>query len=404
MRVAVIGGGAAGFFAAIQLKLNFPKAEVQILEKSDKLLEKVRISGGGRCNVTNACPSVAQLAKSYPRGGKMLKKLFQEFNNQHTIQWFEERGVELHTEADGRMFPVSNNSETIVNCLMDQCKLLGVSIHTQADVSRIEPQNGAFRLQFRRDKRPPAKYDKLIIATGGAPRKKALEWLLELGHELVDPVPSLFTFNMPGDPVHKLMGVSVERAVVKVLGTKLEAEGPLLITHWGMSGPAILKLSAFGARMLHERKHEFELQVNWMSEPNQSKVMAMLESLAEEHPKKQLQNLKPLEMPNRLWEFLLNKAELSPKKSWRDLGKKGNNKLVNVLCNDIYPVSGKTTFKEEFVTAGGLSLESINPRTMESKICKGMYFTGEVLDIDGITGGFNFQAAWTTAYFAARLR
>jgi len=402
LKIGVIGGGAAGFFAAIHAKENHPQAEVLILEKSQETLSKVKISGGGRCNVTNACPSISQLVKSYPRGSKLLKKAFQEFNNQHTLSWFADRGVAIVAEPDGRMFPKSNSSQSIIDVFLTETKRLQIPVILGAGVKQIIPLEEGFKLKFQRG-REDEHFDKLIIASGGSARKKGLEWMEDLGHKIVEPVPSLFTFNMPKNPIQKLMGLVAKEVQVSIQGTKLQSEGPLLITHWGMSGPAILKLSAFGARDFAKMNYEFKVQVNWAKEANQQKMLDKLEALQEEHPKKQLGKLKAIDVPERLWHFLLAKAELSADKKMEDLGKKAFNKLTSVLCHDVYEVKGKTTFKEEFVTAGGVSLESIHPKSMESKVCPGMYFAGEVLDIDGITGGFNFQAAWTTGYLAGRL-
>ncbi len=402
MRVAIIGGGAAGFFAAIAVKDNFPDAQVVILEKSQKLLSKVKISGGGRCNVTNGTHSISELAKSYPRGGKKLKKLFKIFHNRDCIQWFEDRGVPLMTQEDNCVFPVSQDSQSIIDCFMKETRDKGIEIKTGHGVRAITPQGDQIKLQFFKD-HPNSSYDKVIIATGGSPKRSGLAWLETLELDLVDPVPSLFTFNMPAENITELMGIVVEEALVKIPGTKLQATGPLLITHWGMSGPAILKLSAFGARLLYEQNYDFQVQVNWVNTQNNNLVIETLQNLIKTHPKKQLSNFRPYALPERLWHYLINKAELPKTKLWQDLGKSGINKLTNLLCNDLYQVKGKTTFKEEFVTCGGVSLENINFKTMSSHSHPHIYFAGELLDIDGITGGYNFQAAWTTAYVAGKL-
>ncbi|MEX2483977.1 MAG: NAD(P)/FAD-dependent oxidoreductase [Brumimicrobium sp.] len=401
MKIGIIGGGAAGFFAAIHTKENFPDAEVTILEKSKKLLSKVKVSGGGRCNVTNACSSIAELSKAYPRGGKQLKKLFPEFNTKHTQDWFEARNVPLVTQEDQCIFPESQDSQTIIDCFLNEASRLGIFIKTSIPISEIIPLEKGFQLKTATD--DVFEYDKLIIATGGSPKRSGLEWLEKLGHKIENPVPSLFTFNMPNEPIKKLMGVVVENAVTRIKGEKLTASGPLLVTHWGMSGPAILVLSAFGARLLSKKDYHFEIQVNWVNELNQNVVYEELNSLCETHENKQLQNIRPYYIPTRLWHFLLNKVELPLDKKWGDIGKKGVNKLLNILTNDAYQVKGKTTFKEEFVTCGGVSLESVNMKTMESKVCPNLFFAGEVLDIDAITGGYNFQAAWTTGFIAGKL-
>ena len=401
MKVGVIGGGAAGFFAAIHVKENFPDAQVVILEKSKKVLAKVKVSGGGRCNVTNACSSIAELSKAYPRGGKALKKLFPSFYTKHTQEWFESRGVELVTQEDQCIFPVSQDSQTIIDCFLSETARLGIKVITQLAIAQIEPSANGFKLT---DKQGNAfNFDKVIVAAGGSPKLQGLNWLAALGHKVESPVPSLFTFNMPKEPIRELMGVAVEKAITRIKGEKLVADGPLLITHWGMSGPAILVLSAFGARILAEKNYDFIVQVNWVNETNQTAVQEELNMLMDTHGEKQLKNIRPYLIPTRLWHFLLEKVGLDENRKWNEIGKKGINKLLNILTNDEYTVSGKTTFKEEFVTCGGVSLKSINMKTLESKSCPGLFFAGEVMDIDAITGGYNFQAAWTTGFIAAKL-
>lgn len=404
MQFAVIGGGAAGFFAAIAAKENYPTAEVVIFEKSLKVLAKVKVSGGGRCNVTNACFSISELCKAYPRGGKKLKKAFEVFNVKHTMAWFESRGVPLVVEENNHVFPASNSSQTIIDCLVQEARRLGIVIESVKGVKTISSLQNAWQLSFLQEEQPARHFDKVIIATGGSPQRRGLEWLEELGHKIEDPVPSLFTFNMPGEKVVQLMGVSVENAIASIQGTKLKSEGPLLITHWGMSGPAVLKLSAFGARELAAADYQCKLQVNWVGETNNEVVADQLNTISQEHPNKLLSNCRPYALPDRLWLFLLEKSELPQNKKWGELGKKGMNKLVSLLTNDIYSVQGKTTFKEEFVTCGGVSLDDVDMNTMESKVCKGLYFAGEIMDVDAITGGYNFQAAWTTGFIAGRLR
>ena len=401
MKVGVIGGGAAGFFAAIHVKENYPNADVSILEKSKKFLSKVKVSGGGRCNVTNACSSISELSKAYPRGGKQLKKIFPQFYTKHTQDWFESREVPLVTQEDQCIFPVSQDSQTIIDCFMHEVERLGIKLITQVGISSIEIKEAFYILKSKDD--ATFEFDKVIIATGGSPKLQGLKWLEQLGHKIENPVPSLFTFNMPHEPIKELMGVVVEKAITRIKGEKLSADGPLLITHWGMSGPAILVLSAFGARILEEKSYSFTVQVNWVNELNQQLVQDELTSLSKEFAEKQLKNIRPYYLPTRLWIFLLEKVELDPERRWNEIGKKGINKLLNILTNDQYSVHGKTTFKEEFVTCGGVSLDSINPKTMESKACPGLFFAGEVLDIDAITGGYNFQAAWTTGFVAAKL-
>lgn len=404
MNIAVIGGGAAGFFSAIHAKKNFPHATVQIFEKTQKLLSKVKISGGGRCNVTNACNTISELCKAYPRGGKELKKAFQIFNTAHARSWFEQHGVPLVAEDDGRVFPVSNNSQSIIDCLLNETKRLNIKIRLGTGIKSIRLEDQKLTLRFTNEEIPSLHFDKVIIACGGSPKREGFEWLEDLGHKIENPVPSLFTFNMPTESITKLTGVVGKNTLVSIQGTKLKSEGPLLITHWGMSGPAILKLSAFGARILNERGYEFKVQVNWVNESNNNVVMDVLEKIVEEHSKKLISNIKPYSLTERLWLYLVEKCEISLEKKWGELGKKNLNKLMTVLTNDVYAVKGKTTFKEEFVTCGGVSLESVDMNTMQSKVSKNLYFAGEILDIDAITGGYNFQAAWTTGFIAGGLR
>lgn len=400
MKVAVIGGGAAGFFSAIWIKENYNSAEVHILEKTTKLLSKVRISGGGRCNVTNGCQNIKQLTDGYPRGGKKLKKAFKKFDNKDTRRWFESRDVALKTEPDNRVFPVSDSSQSIIECLQKEISRLEITINLKSAVNSISQLENGISLGINGTN---VEYDKVIVASGGSPKRLGLKWLEDLGHKIVDPVPSLFTFNMPKETITDLMGVVANNATVNVQGTKLKSNGPLLITHWGMSGPAILKLSAHGARALSDMQYNFIIQVNWISIANNEEVAQELRKLAVEHSKKYISNIKPFGLPTRLWNYLLRKCNIKLEKIWGEIGKKQINKLVTHLTNDVYAVKGKTTFKEEFVTCGGISLESIDIKTMQSRHIPNLYFAGEVVDIDGITGGYNFQAAWTTAYIAGQL-
>jgi len=403
MKIGIIGGGAAGFFSAIQAKENFPEAEVVILEKSQKLLSKVKISGGGRCNVTNGCSSIAELSKAYPRGEKKLKKVFNQFYTQDTIKWFEERNVPLITQEDNCVFPVSQDSQSIIDCFLSETNRLGISIEIGRMVEKLTPIQHKIEIQFRGNSLRQ-QFDKVIVATGGSPKREGLAWLEKLGHKIETPVPSLFTFNMPRESVTELMGIVVENTLTSIQGTKLKSDGPLLITHWGMSGPSVLKLSAFGARILSEKDYKANLQVNWVNTPSYEVVMEELKEISVKVSQKQVQNYRAFLLPERLWHFLLQKIDIPLTKKWNELGKKDLNKLCNILTNDEYSVEGKTTFKEEFVTCGGVSLESINFSTMESKVVPNLYFAGEVMDIDGITGGYNFQAAWTTGFIAGQLK
>jgi len=399
MVIAIIGGGAAGFFAALSAKKHFPSAQVILLEKSGKVLSKVKISGGGRCNVTNACFDNKLLAAHYPRGENYLKKAFEVFNAQSTIEWFEKRGVSLKTYSDNCIFPQSNDSQTIIDCFLKEAIKLGVEIKFNQSISEFKSENEKFRLISRNDE---FLVDKVIVTTGGQPKRSGLEWLELSGHQIIEPVPSLFTFNMPENPIRDLMGNVVEETTVKVEGTKLIGKGPLLVTHWGMSGPAILQLSAWGARVLAEKNYHFAILVNWLNEEKEEGLRNQLSKIIVSNGEKMISNLNPFPMTSRLWKFLLEKSEIHPEMRWKELGKRNINKIVNTLLNDRYEVSGKTTFKEEFVTAGGIALSDVNFKTMESKKVPGMFFAGEILDIDGITGGFNFQAAWTTAYIAGK--
>ncbi len=402
MKVAVIGGGAAGFFSAISAKTHNPDAQVTIYERSDKLLSKVRISGGGRCNVTHHCFKIHELVKFYPRGEKPLKKAFGIFSPTDTISWFNERGVELKTEEDGRMFPVSDSSQTIIDCLMKEVHDLGIGIKMKSAIKTLKESKDGLILGFKNGE--TKEVERVVVATGGSPRPEGFNWLRELGHNIEEPVPSLFTFNMPDESITKLMGVVAAPVSVKIMGSKLKSEGPLLITHWGMSGPAILKLSSFGARELNEMNYEFKALINWTGELSEQEIREVLKGVAEAHGKKRIHNVNPFELPGRLWEFLIEKVEVGENMIWQNMGKKNINRMVHILMNDEYSVRGKTTFKEEFVTCGGVCLQDIDIKTMESKKVPNLYFAGEVLDIDGVTGGFNFQAAWTTGFIAGKLR
>jgi predicted Rossmann fold flavoprotein len=396
MKIAVIGGGAAGFMAAITAKETHPEASISIFEKTDKVLAKVKVSGGGRCNVTNATFSIAQLIKHYPRGGKQLKKPFNHFFTTDTVNWFESRGVTLKTEADNRMFPKSNSSQTIVDLLLNTAENLNIRISYKSKVSAIIPSENGINLSINGE---TLVFEKVIIASGGSPKASGLDWLTALGYKIVKPVPSLFTFNMPKNPITALMGLSVPNVITSIKGSKLKQNGPLLITHWGMSGPAILKLSAWGAQDLANLNYNFSVQINWLG-INEEELRNQFAGLTAS--RKLMYKHNPTEIPKRLWHFMLNKLAVSESQIWNELSKKNKNRLVNMLINDEFEVKGKTTFKEEFVSCGGIDLSEINMQTMESKRHKGIYFAGELLNIDGVTGGFNFQAAWTTGYLAGK--
>lgn len=400
MNIIVIGGGAAGFFGAVNAAIQFPEARVIILEKSNKLLAKVRVSGGGRCNVTHDCLADDLLVKNYPRGEKQLRSVFSRFSVKDTIAWFGKRGVELKTEPDGRMFPVSNNSLSIVNCLMEEAERSKVLIKTDVHVKEIVKEGSGFEIKLENG--GTIKADRILIATGGNAKETAYEWLRKLGHTIQTPVPSLFTFNLPNDPVTELMGISVDPVRIRVQDTKLECTGPLLITHWGFSGPAALRLSAGGARVLHDMNYALTLRISWLPRFTEEKLRIELDQLRKTNAQKNISSSPCFDLPKRLWEFLVQKGGIGPSLKWAELSNKLLNKLCTVLSGDQYSVKGKTTFKEEFVTCGGISLSEVDLRTMQSKVVPGIFFAGEVLDIDGITGGFNFQAAWSTSWVASQ--
>lgn len=392
--VVVVGGGAAGVFAAIHAKAKNPEARVALLEKSAVLLSKVRVSGGGRCNVTHACFEPKLLVKHYPRGEKELIGPFHSFQPLDTIEWFETRGVTLKTEADGRMFPVTNQSATIIQCLVNEMEKLGVEVHFRQKIETIACGE-MFTLSIQ--EKEPLQTKKLILATGGS--VDGHRFAEQLGHTLQKPVPSLFTFNVPSSPLKELSGVCVAKAELRLKDTDFVQTGPLLLTHFGFSGPAALKLSAFGARHLHEKNYNLDLLVNWLPELSQEKTAAALMQVKKQNPQKYFPFENPFLLPKNLWRALL------PRSCERRLSEITNRDLLlfaSRLQKDVYRIEGKTTHKEEFVTCGGVSLNEVNFKTMESKICPGLLFAGEILDIDGVTGGFNFQNAWTTAFLAGK--
>ena len=399
-RLIVIGGGAAGFFCAVNAARMNPLLEVIIVEKTSKILSKVKVSGGGRCNVAHACYSMADMIKKYPRGGSFLKRAFHHFFTTDTIHWFKERGIELKTEADGRMFPVTNSSQTIIDCLMQEVSKYRVEILMNKEVKAINKSDGHWQLLFGNDTYMDA--DFICVASGGYPKSTQFEWLQKIGHTVEPPVPSLFTFNMPGNAITALMGVTVENAAVKIAGTKLTEQGPLLITHWGMSGPVILKLSAWGARQLASNTYRFTTLVNWLPLYNEQSLKDKFQQVRFDIAAQKINNRNPFALPQRLWEYLLLQSGVNSDMRWADLPSKEQNKLIKNLCAQEFVVNGKTTFKEEFVTAGGIVLNEIDYNTMESKIAPNIFFCGEVTDTDGVTGGFNFQNAWTTGFIAAK--
>lgn len=393
----VVGGGAAGIFAAIAAREHHPQKRVVVLEKTARLLDKVRISGGGRCNVTHHCFSPAELVKHYPRGGKSLKQIFARFGPADTVRWFEQRGVALKVEPDGRMFPQSNSSQSIVDCLLDTAKQLGVEIFTQVPVTQLCRTESGWRVESTAGSWQATN---VILATGGSPKLAGMQWLMDLGLDVEPPVPSLFTFNLMDKSSAALMGIALP-AKVRIAGFPLVTEGPVLFTHWGFSGPAVLRLSAFAARWLQEREYRYQVLVNWANKNEEALRQELQESWI--GSAKKVSNAMPVAMPQRLWEYLLDRAEVLPEKRWMDLSKKELNKLLATLCQDSYAAQGKTTFKEEFVTAGGVKLGALDLKTMGAKNLPGLYLCGEVVDVDGVTGGFNFQWAWASGYLAGKL-
>jgi predicted Rossmann fold flavoprotein len=398
-KLVVIGGGAAGFFCAINAARLNPSIEVVLLEKSNKLLSKVKVSGGGRCNVTHACFSIAEMAKNYPRGEKFLKKAFHHFFTTDTIEWFEQRGIKLKTEADGRMFPQSNSSQTIVDCLLQEAEKYKVDVITSCAVSSVKFTGTKWQLETNQ---ALITADFVCICTGGIQKMEQANWLQQLQIPLIETVPSLFTFNLPNNNITTLMGLSVPNAQVKIAGEKMQYTGPLLITHWGLSGPAVLKTSAFAAFLLAQKNYDFTAVVNWLPEFNENSVAAHLQNLRFSLSSKKMKNANTFDLPARLWEYFLNLSEIDIEKRFADVTAKEQAKLAKVLCNQQFLVKGKTTFKEEFVTAGGIAMENIDYNTMQYKNAEGLYFAGELLNIDGVTGGFNFQNAWTTGFLAAK--
>lgn len=396
----VIGGGAAGFFCAVNAARMNQNLKVIIVEKSSKLLSKVRVSGGGRCNVTHACFEISNLVKKYPRGTNFLKKSFHQFNTTNCISWFQERGVKLKTEADGRMFSITDSSQTIIDCLLREANKYGIEIRLNSEVKALERVDGEWLLQFGDSLKLSADY--VCVACGGYPKSAMFNWLKSVGHSVEEPVPSLFTFNIPNNAITKLMGVAVEKATVKIVGSKLSDDGPLLITHWGVSGPTILKLSAWGAREFADKNYHFNILINWLGSLNEQSLRENWQSLRNEKSAQKIGNRNPFNLPSRLWIYLLNQSGINEEIRWADLPAKEQNRLIRNLTAQEFEVKGKTAFKEEFVTCGGITLSEVDPNTMQSKIESNLFFAGEILDVDGVTGGFNFQHAWTSGWIAAK--
>lgn len=393
--IIIVGGGAAGFFTAINIAEKKPELKIAILERAGEVLQKVRISGGGRCNVTHACFEPDELVKFYPRGEKELRGPFHQFCSGDTIEWFEKHGVELKIEEDGRMFPISNSSQTIIDCFLKATQKLGIRVLTGQSVQSIFKKDQIWKIDTRNQQ---FICEKLVLATGSNP--KIWDMLQQQGHAIVTPVPSLFTFNIKDSRIKELPGVSA-LATVKVKDTKLTSTGPLLITHWGMSGPAILKLSAWGARILHDKNYQFNIFVNRLNDIDSEEAEQFLKTIKQEQPKKTVAKKSPFELTNRLWESLVLASGISAETKWADLSKTQIQNLTSQLTNASFQVNGKSTFKEEFVTAGGIDLKEINFKTMESKLHENLYFAGEIVNIDAITGGFNFQNAWTSGFILA---
>lgn len=400
----VIGGGAAGFFCAVNAARMRPGLEVIILEKTSKYLSKVRISGGGRCNLTHACFDRTEMSRRYPRGGPFLRKAFHQFFTTDTVAWFEERGVALKTEKDGRMFPVSDSSQSVIDCLTREARKYGVQILLEHDVRGISREGERFRIECAG--RPPLYAGFVCVATGGYPKSVLFEWLRQTGHSVEAPVPSLFTFNLDKQTatsdITALMGVSVGHVKLRIKGTKLEQEGPLLITHWGFSGPVVLKLSAWAARELREMEYHFKVLISWLPEWHEQQLREQCHLHRQQLSAQKILNRNPFQLPARLWEFLCGQAGVTAEMRWAGLPSAVQHKLIQALLSFECTVKGKTTFKDEFVTAGGIPVQEVDVHTMMSRKIPGLYFAGEVLDVDGITGGYNFQHAWTSGWIAAK--
>jgi len=399
-KIVVVGGGAAGFFGAIACARVNPQAEVTLIEASRQTLAKVSVSGGGRCNVTHACFDAHELVQYYPRGGKALRGAFARFQAKDTVDWFATQGVRLKTEADGRMFPITDSSETIVDCLMNAATAAGVEILTGVAVASIKQSQGnQFEIFCRSGK--IINCDRLLLATGSS--RVGYQIAQELGHHIESPVPSLFTFNISEAKLRALAGISVNPARLRLCAdgaSPLEQTGPLLITHWGLSGPAVLKLSAWGARLLHDKRYQATLLVNWLPDFSQEQVRQNILAIKNEWGKRAIALHRGVDLPHRLWQYIIARVGITTDERWAGLSNKTLNLLVQELTQGQYLISGKGVFKEEFVTCGGVNLKEINFKTMESKLVPNLYFAGEILDIDGVTGGFNFQSAWTTGYLA----
>ncbi len=393
--IIIVGGGAAGFFTAINAAENNPKLRILILERGKEVLTKVKVSGGGRCNVTHAEFIPSELVKKYPRGEKELRGPFHKFMTGDTIQWFEDRGIELKTEEDGRMFPVTDSSQTIIDCFLNECRKYDIKVQKGQSLKILKPENNSWLISTNTSE---FRTEKVMLATGS--NSKIWNILEKMGHTIVPAVPSLFTFNIKDKRIEDLAGIATD-AEVKLPGQKLESSGPLLITHWGMSGPAILKLSAWGARELNELNYEFKIQINWLPGKTSEEISKELKQLKFSISKQQVSTRPQFELPKRLWHSIMKASKINTETKWADLNKEQLTKLANELTSAVFEVKGKSTFKEEFVTAGGIDLKEVDFKSFESKLHKNLFFAGEILNIDAITGGFNFQNAWTGAFLAA---
>ncbi|MUP44714.1 NAD(P)/FAD-dependent oxidoreductase [Gramella sp. BOM4] len=394
--IIIVGGGAAGFFTAINAAEIDPSQNILILERGKEVLSKVKISGGGRCNVTHAEFIPSELVKKYPRGDKELRGPFHSFMTGDTMEWFEKRGIELKIEEDGRIFPVSDSSQSIIDCFISECKRLNISVQKGHSLKNFSRKDEKWHLETSQGQ---FSTEKLMLATGSNP--KVWNLLERMGHQIISPVPSLFTFNIQDHRIDGLAGIATE-AEVKVEGTKLESSGPLLITHWGMSGPAILKLSAWGARELNELGYHFNIRVNWLPGQTEQHILADLKQLKTEFPKQLVIKRAQFELPKRLWQKIAIASGISSEDNWASLNKEQLLNLSRELTSARFGVNGKSTFKEEFVTAGGINLKEVDFKSFESKLHPNLYFAGEILNIDAITGGFNFQNAWTGGFLAAQ--
>ncbi|MBS1783175.1 MAG: NAD(P)/FAD-dependent oxidoreductase [Bacteroidetes bacterium] len=398
-KIAIIGAGAAGCFTAANIPLD-PNREVLLFEKSGKALQKVKASGGGRCNVTHHLFDIDDFSDHYPRGKQLLRKALHHFDAQATIDWFAAQKVNLKAEQDGRMFPVTNNSQTIIDAIWQRLIANGTTVLFHKTITNIEEKNKNFILHF--SDQTIFEANKIVVACGGFPKIEQYKWLQKLGHSIITPVPSLFTFNLPNHPITQLMGLSVSDVSIRISQSKIQTNGDLLITHWGLSGPAVLRASAWAARLMQERLYQTTIQINWLGETTEPTIREIFQSLRKQQGAQIIQHKNPFNLPKRLWDYLLQNAGINEKTRWGELHAAQQNKLIEMLIRHHFTIHGKTTYKEEFVTCGGIPLSEINPQTMESRCKSGIYFSGEILDVDGLTGGFNFQHAWSSAFLAAK--